>query len=66
MQRDVFIKVNEPKEVVYLINDLQNLMKELKQDFDKFEKLDIEENKLSLTWKSKMDETYKELNFVER
>ena len=63
-KREIFIKLDNTKEIVDLMKEIKKEEETLKKLFDKYDKLNAEENRLFENWNNHLEDVVQKLDHV--
>ena len=63
-KREIFIKLNNIKEIVEILENIKEMEEKIKLDFNSYDNLNDKENKIFEVWDSYLEDINQKLNYV--
>ena len=63
-KREIYARIDKINEIVCILSEIEKIRNEIKSNFDDFDKLNLEENKIFENWEKYLEDTLMRLEHI--
>lgn len=63
-KREIYARIDKINEIVCILSEIEKIRNEIKSNFDDFDKLNLDENKIFENWENYLEDTLMRLEHI--